>query len=201
MGKTENTKLLLMRTAERLFLERGFELVSLREIAAAAGQGNPAVVAYHFGDLRGLVNAILARHSEPIQAGWLATLAHADATGVPMELQELSGLLVRPIVDKLDDQDGGLAYLDLCATLVTSKSIPLLSTSVASTPGASEISRRIMLLARPRDPSLLVLSMVQVASVIYLSISSYVQLRAQGMDIDREAFVINLIGTTCAQFA
>jgi AcrR family transcriptional regulator len=198
--KADNTKLLLMRAGETLFLERGFENVSLRDVAAAAGQSNPSAVSYHFGDLSGFVNAILHRHSDPIQAGWLAVLAHSDAQKQPLDLLGLVTLLVRPIVAKLDDADGGPAYLDLCASLSVSKSVPLLSTSVANAEGATELGRRIMLQARKVDPSLLMLNMIRTASVLYASIASYRQLSAQGIGVDREAFVSDLILSLYHQF-
>jgi AcrR family transcriptional regulator len=44
--------------AERLFAERGYEGVSLREIGAAAGSGNNSAVQYHFGSKEQLVVAI-----------------------------------------------------------------------------------------------------------------------------------------------
>jgi AcrR family transcriptional regulator len=51
---------LLLNAAERLFGERGIEAVSLREIAAAAGQKNNSAVSYHFCDKQGLVDALIA---------------------------------------------------------------------------------------------------------------------------------------------
>jgi AcrR family transcriptional regulator len=50
----------LLDAAERLFAERGIEAVSLREIAAEAGQKNNSAVSYHFRDKRGLLDALIA---------------------------------------------------------------------------------------------------------------------------------------------
>lgn len=50
------TKLIL--AAEKLFARGGIEGVSLREIAAAAGQGNHHAVQYHFRSREGLVQAV-----------------------------------------------------------------------------------------------------------------------------------------------
>src|SRR5271156_3483901 len=50
----------LLDAAEGLFAERGIEAVSLREIAAEAGQKNNSAVIYHFGDKRGLLDALIA---------------------------------------------------------------------------------------------------------------------------------------------
>ena len=50
----------MIRAGERLFGESGIDGVSLREVAAAAGQGNTSAVRYHFGSKDGLVAAIFA---------------------------------------------------------------------------------------------------------------------------------------------
>lgn len=48
----------LIDAAERLFAQRGIEAVSLREIAAEAGQKNNSAVSYHFRDKKGLLDAL-----------------------------------------------------------------------------------------------------------------------------------------------
>lgn len=57
----------ILDAAERLFAENGLVAVSNRSIAEAAGQGNTAVVGYHFGAKTDLVRALARRHSEPIE--------------------------------------------------------------------------------------------------------------------------------------
>lgn len=194
MTRTERTRLALMRAAERLFLERGVGEVSLREIAMAAGQKNPSAALYHFGDKRGLIDAILERHSAPIQAGWLAILRHLDVRG-DATVAELASLLVRPIVAKLDDPDGGLSYLALCAELTTSTTFPLVETAPARAEGANELSRRMMRAAGAIDPTLLALRMMRVAAVLYTSIHDYVALGRRGVVVEREAFTRDLVET------
>jgi AcrR family transcriptional regulator len=53
-----STKEQIVLAAERLFAERGYEGVSLREIGAAAGSSNNSAVQYHFGTKEQLVVAI-----------------------------------------------------------------------------------------------------------------------------------------------
>jgi AcrR family transcriptional regulator len=53
-----STKEQIVLAAERLFAERGYEGVSLREISVAAGSGNNSAVQYHFGSKEQLVVAI-----------------------------------------------------------------------------------------------------------------------------------------------
>ena len=53
-----STKEQIVRAAERLFADRGIEGVSLRQIGAAAGNGNNSAVQYHFGSKDQLIQAI-----------------------------------------------------------------------------------------------------------------------------------------------
>jgi AcrR family transcriptional regulator len=63
-----STKALLIDVGEWLFGLHGFDGISLREIAAAAGQRNCNVVQYHYSDKRGLVSAILRERAIAIDA-------------------------------------------------------------------------------------------------------------------------------------
>lgn len=121
---TYETRLLIMRTAERLFRERGVDRVSMLEIQEASGQRNHSAVKYHFGDLRGLVEAILQRHSANIQHQWMTDLDALDVTG-PARLRALVALLVHGMASKLDDPDGGPDYLELLAQLVGHPTMPI----------------------------------------------------------------------------
>jgi AcrR family transcriptional regulator len=118
-----------MRTAERLFSERGVDRVSMLEIQEASGQRNHSAVKYHFGDVRGLVEAILERHSGGIQQRWMAELDALDADG-PARLRALVSLLAQGMASKLDDPDGGREYLELAAQLVSHPTMPLQSMTV-----------------------------------------------------------------------
>ena len=53
-----STKEQIVLAAEALFAERGIEGVSLRQIGAAAGNGNNSAVQYHFGTKERLVQAV-----------------------------------------------------------------------------------------------------------------------------------------------
>ncbi|WP_418260306.1 TetR/AcrR family transcriptional regulator [Haliea sp. E17] len=57
--RRETTRQAILEAAETLFAEQGIDAVSLRQIGAAIGAGNTAVVAYHFGDKEALIEAIL----------------------------------------------------------------------------------------------------------------------------------------------
>lgn len=68
ISSTENptgTKLALIVAASALFAEKGFELVSVREITGMAG-ANVASVKYHFGSREGLIDAVVASMATPV---------------------------------------------------------------------------------------------------------------------------------------
>jgi AcrR family transcriptional regulator len=56
----------MIDAGERLAAERGLAAMSLREVQAAAGQRNKSAAHYHFGDRRGLIEAIAAARMGPI---------------------------------------------------------------------------------------------------------------------------------------
>lgn len=86
-GKTR-----LLLAAEQLFARGGIEGVSLREIAAAAGQRNHHAVQYHFGSREGLVHAIFVHRMwqmEPRRTEMLAAAEAADRLGDPRAIVEI----------------------------------------------------------------------------------------------------------------
>ena len=63
--KSERTKERILRAAERLFAEHGFDGVSVRQIAAAADV-QLALLSYYFETKEGLYRAVFRRRIEPI---------------------------------------------------------------------------------------------------------------------------------------
>jgi AcrR family transcriptional regulator len=61
------TQKAILDTAERLFAEQGVYAVSNRQISEAAGQGNTAVVGYHFGTKADLVLAVVRRFTLEVE--------------------------------------------------------------------------------------------------------------------------------------
>ena len=105
----------LIRAAERLFAERGSDGVSLREINSEAGASNASAVQYYFGDRRGLVRAVLAKHEVDIERRRHALLDAYEAQPQP-EVRSLAAALVNPLAAELST-DGGPGYLQLVADL------------------------------------------------------------------------------------
>ncbi|MFC4068344.1 TetR/AcrR family transcriptional regulator [Actinoplanes subglobosus] len=114
--QAEQTRALILATAERLFAEKGVHAVSNRQIGEAAGQGNNAAVAYHFGTKTDLVRAIIRRHSVPterIRRRMLAVHAGSD------DLRDWVTCVVRPITDHLADLGHPSWYARFSAQLMT----------------------------------------------------------------------------------
>ncbi len=65
--KAEETRARILDAATRLFAERGFDGVRTRDLASASG-ANVATVAYHFGDKRGLYDAVVDQLYEGLGA-------------------------------------------------------------------------------------------------------------------------------------
>ena len=114
---SEKTRARLIRAGERLFAQHGIEVVSLREITRAAGQRNATALQYHFGNRRGLVRAILAKHNPGVEAERHGMLDELEArSGV--RSREWVQALVLPAAAKLADRDGGRDYLRIMAELM-----------------------------------------------------------------------------------
>jgi AcrR family transcriptional regulator len=90
--------------------------VSLREITAAAGATNASAVQYHFGGRGGLLRAVLAKHGVAIEKRRHELLDAYEALPEP-DVRTLAAALVRPLAAELDNEDGGLGYLQLVADL------------------------------------------------------------------------------------
>jgi AcrR family transcriptional regulator len=191
-----DTRLALMRAAEQLFAQQGVDRVSLREIAIAAGQRNVSAATYHFGSKRELIEAILERHSLPIQASWRPLLEQDKQQQV--SLHALLEAVVRPLVGKIDDADGGRCYLELCAELVCSRSFPLMGMRIAVTPEAHDITRCIAERG-PEVPAMVrVVRSTRLAGLLYSSIGDYLRLLNNGVEIARAVFISDLVNTMAA---
>jgi AcrR family transcriptional regulator len=191
-----DTRLALMRAAEQLFAQQGVDRVSLREIAIAAGQRNVSAATYHFGSKRELIEAILERHSLPIQEKWRPALAQGKHP--ELSLHQLLELVVKPLVDKVDDPDGGRSYLELCAELVASRSFPLMGMRIATTPEAHGMTQLIAEAGPEVPPMIRVVRSTRLAGIIYGSIGDYLRLISNGVEIPRQLFVSDLVNVLVA---
>jgi AcrR family transcriptional regulator len=192
VSRSDHTRLAMLRAAERLFAEKGVDTVSLREIASAAGQGNHSAALYHFGDKRQLLEAVLHRHSGPIDDALARDVPALVARG-EADLTTLVELLVAPLVAKLDDADGGPAYLQICAELVNNRSFPIPDLRAANGPGSAALRVALLRAAGDAPTLLLPLRMLRTAAVLFCSIAAYQRLVEAGLDVPRDLFRRDLV--------
>lgn len=111
-------KLRVLLTAERLLAERGFQGVSMREIAAAAGNRNNNAVKYHFGSMEGLIDAIMRYRLGQLDKHRGAAWQDLQARGSPPTLEDLLAAYFLPHV-LLADPVNGYPYADFMTEFLT----------------------------------------------------------------------------------
>ena len=113
MPKTD-TKTRILDTAERLFAQKGFDAVSLRNIIASA-RVNLAAVHYHYGSKQALIHEVIARRLRPINEERLAKLveARANAGRRPVKLEHVLECLFRPLFRVQADPKAGPTFARL----------------------------------------------------------------------------------------
>ena len=187
------TRLALIRAAERLFGERGVDAVSLREVSAAARQHNNSGVLYHFKSREGLIDAVLERHADPIQARYSAQVDLLEQQGT-LSLRALLEVLVRPLVAKLDDADGGRHFVALSAQLTVHPTLPLFARPAASaTPGVIRLMTAMIPFIEVHE-ALVLIHQERFSSTLYSSLVAFGRLAADNPDpLFREVFVSDLV--------
>src|SRR5689334_17852347 len=102
MGTSERTRAAILSAAEELMARRGIEAVDLQDIRIAAGQRNRSVVAYHFSDRAGLVEAINNKHRGPLNEERTRMLDKLEAGEVT--LAGLVDAAVLPLAESLETE-------------------------------------------------------------------------------------------------
>jgi AcrR family transcriptional regulator len=102
------TRALLLDVAEELIGARGMD-VSLREIAAAAGQRNNSAVRYHFGDKDGLIDALMYDRIGKAEARRQVLVDRAGDLS-SCSAAELLEMLWQPLLD-LDNGQGSYCFI------------------------------------------------------------------------------------------
>lgn len=135
------TRARLVSVAERLFAERGVEGVPLSEINKASGQRNANACQYHFGNREGLLQAIIDKHVPGIAARRAELLDHLQNKG-QLTLDGLVDAWLQPVVEKLQDPDGGRAFIRVNAQLTARHMLSLLrpGRGALQVPGAGRLT-------------------------------------------------------------
>ena len=114
----------ILEAGERLFSERGFGAVALREIAREA-KVNVGSVTYHFGDKLGLLEAIYTLHTRPMNARRLELIGEAKRVEDPD--QRLTAILrayLLPAFSSSDDLAGGGARFTRMRAILSAEGNP-----------------------------------------------------------------------------
>lgn len=102
-----NVRDAVLAAAEALFAARGFNAVSIRDIAAAAG-AHPGSVTYHFTNKANLLREIYRRHCGPMNLRRLELLGEAKRIRSPEgRLEAILRAYIVPAFSSLSDQLGG----------------------------------------------------------------------------------------------
>jgi AcrR family transcriptional regulator len=97
----------ILRAAEKLFAERGFRAMTLRDVTKDA-RVNLAAVNYHFGSKINLMRAVIEKRFQPINAERLERLDAyvAEHSPEPVPLEKIIGALFRPLFDHAKTNHG-----------------------------------------------------------------------------------------------
>jgi AcrR family transcriptional regulator len=101
----ESSREKLFVSAERLFAERGFDGVSVRDIANAAGV-NSALVGYYFGGKLGLLAEVYTRHCTPLNHERLRLLKEFSKGSDGPTLEKVLEAFIYPSLAVTVDQAG-----------------------------------------------------------------------------------------------
>jgi len=107
----------ILDTAEALFAERGFDGVTLRQIAIGAGV-DVALASYHFGKKLDLFRAVFERRAPTLNDTRLAALKAAQEASAPKpaSVESIIEAFLRPLEMTQESADAGWAnYLALVA--------------------------------------------------------------------------------------
>lgn len=106
----------LLASAEKLFAERGFNGVSVRDVAGAAGV-NSALVAYYFGNKCGLLSAVYLRHCKPLNQERMRLLREYNRAPGGPALEQILEAFLRPALAISPGSDGQSEFTRLRAIL------------------------------------------------------------------------------------
>lgn len=133
----------MIEVAERMFAERGIDGVSMRDVAAAAGQKNNSAVQYHFGGRDGLVLEVFRRRMREINRSRAAFLGELDDAGRGQDVRGLVEAVVLPLVDYLRSAGTNSYYAQFIARV--SPSVDIAHAGLSDVTEASrEVSTRLI---------------------------------------------------------
>jgi AcrR family transcriptional regulator len=122
-SRSQATRDRILDAAERLFAERGFHGVSVRDITGAA-EVDVALASYHFGGKQGVLEAVLLRRAADLNDERLARLdaVLAAAGRHPPRLEDTIDAFTHPLLDRSTrGSPGWKSYFALIAEINNSR--------------------------------------------------------------------------------
>ena len=100
-SRSQATRERILDAAEKLFAERGFHGVSIRDVTGAADV-DVALAAYHFGNKQGLLETVVMRRAADLNDERLARLdAVLDSSGKKQpQLEDIIDAFTHPLLDR-----------------------------------------------------------------------------------------------------
>jgi AcrR family transcriptional regulator len=96
-----DTKALLLRSAELLFVERGIDSVSLLEINRHAGQRNASSLHYHFSSRTNLLEALVDWRMPPLDKRRLELVEICRLGPAEEKLRKLAEAIAMPLIETM----------------------------------------------------------------------------------------------------
>lgn len=121
-SRSLRTRDAIIQAAEKLFARHGVEGVSLNTITRVAKQSNRNAIQYHFGNKTGLLQAIFDKHSPGIAERRGQLVDQLIAEGLPSETVIATALVI-PLAEKLEDRNGGEAFIHISAELIATNTL------------------------------------------------------------------------------
>ncbi|MDD7972179.1 TetR/AcrR family transcriptional regulator [Roseinatronobacter alkalisoli] len=114
------TRSKLIEAAAKLFSDNGFQAVSVREIAQAAGV-NPALVNYHFGSKQQLFEEVIRIYAADNVADRMTRLAQERRRLGRLELEDVVEIYLAPMIDPQFDTDSDGVFSRLHAVMIAER--------------------------------------------------------------------------------
>jgi AcrR family transcriptional regulator len=191
----------LILTGERLYGDHGLDGVSLRQIAAAAGNTNNYAIQHHFGSKEHFLQAIYNRLVPTHEAACRRRLIAADKAG-QLDVKKLLEVLLMTSLGAADHR-GELTYVRFLTRLMH---VPPAKhpgyTSTIETPVANEVHRRLRALLAHLPPEIFELRFRLIASSFVFAVAERVSLTSTlSRSVSRAQYIDNALDMAAAAFA
>ena len=107
----------ILDAAAILIDERGVDNVTAQDINQASGHRNRSAVQYHFGSRDAVIQAVMARSMQPLDAERNLLLDHLERTGTRLTPRGALEVVVSPLAQQMRSPEGR-RYLRLGAQLI-----------------------------------------------------------------------------------